>query len=90
MIQTFRRAEGISERRVGETTYLIDSRTNVIHQLNPIGAVIWGQLVDAKSVADLVALLDSAFADIEREVIQRDVEALIDELLDAELIVRCP
>jgi hypothetical protein len=85
---TYRRANHVTKRRVGETTYLIDAHHNTIHQLNPVGAAIWDQLADPTSTGDLVEMLHIAFEDVDYNVIERDAEDLIDELVDAELIVR--
>lgn len=88
MPEIYRRADHVSKRQVGETTYLIDGRRNAIHQLNPVGAAIWDQLVDPKGLEDLVEILHAAFGDVSRKVIERDVRKLIDKLLVVELIAR--
>lgn len=90
MPETYRRAIHVSRRQVGETTYLIDGQRNAIHQLNPIGAAIWDQLVDPKRPEDLVETLHAVFDDVSLKVIERDVQKLIDRLLIAELIARAP
>jgi hypothetical protein len=88
--KTYRPAAYVSKRPVGESAYLIDTRRNNIHQLNAVGAVIWDQLARSQRIDHVIDVLHAAFADIERRVIERDVAALIHELLDAELIVRTP
>ena len=84
----YRRANYVSERKVGKTTYLVDKRRNTIHQLNPIGAAVWSLLDDPKDIEALVRILHSAFDNVRYGVIQRDIEKLIDGLLKAELIAQ--
>lgn len=84
----YRRANYVSERKVGETTYLVDKRRNTIHQLNLVGAAIWHQLDDPKSIGELVRMLHIVFGITKYSVIKQDVEDLIGALLKAELIVR--
>lgn len=89
MTEIYRQGDQISKRKVGETLYLIDTRRNTIHQLNPIGAAVWDQLSRPESIDGLVDMLHVAFADTSRRVIKRDVENLIGELLKMELIIQC-
>jgi hypothetical protein len=89
MTETYRREHQVTKRSVGETIFLVDARRNAIHKLNPIGAVIWDQLNTPRSIEALVDMLHTAFADISRRVIRRDVRNLIAELLEAELIIQC-
>jgi len=84
----YRRANYVSERKVGKTTYLVDKRRNTIHQLNPVGAAVWSLLDDPKDIEALVRILHTAFGNIRYGVIQRDVEKLIDGLLKAQLIAQ--
>ena len=88
MTGTYRRSDDVSDRRVGESTYLIDSRNNAIHRLNAIGAAVWGQLAEAKSSEELVSILHAAFRKVDRKVVEQDVADLIHELLDAGLIAQ--
>lgn len=88
MTATYCRSDHVSERRVGEGTYLIDTRNNTIHRLNPIGAAIWCQLADTMSTEELVAILHAAFRKVDRKVIEQNVADLMHELLDAGLIAQ--
>lgn len=83
---TYRRSGQVADRKVGESTYLIDCGSNTIHRLNAIGAAIWGQLADPKSGEELVTALHSAFRKTDRKIIEQDVADLLHELLDARLI----
>lgn len=86
--ETYRRASGVIKRKVGRTTYLVHVRRDTIHQLNPVGAAIWAQLAAPARYGDLAQALQLEFPDIDRGVIERDLGALFDGLLEAELIVR--
>jgi hypothetical protein len=85
---TYRRSDQVSDHRVGESTYLIDTRSNAIHRLDAIGAALWFQLADTRSIEELVAILHAAFHEVDRKVIEEDVSDLIRELLDAGLITQ--
>lgn len=86
--ETYRRVRTVSTRPMGATTYLVDAQRNAIHQLNPLGAAIWEQLADPKSVEDLAGTVYLAFADTDYRIIEQDVRALLDDLLGAGLISR--
>lgn len=88
LTKTYCQTTNISKRQVGETTYLIHGSHNAIHQLNPVGAVIWDQLAEPKSIDDLIEILHIVFEDIDRNIIARDVKKLIEELVDAKLIIQ--
>ena len=90
MSERYLRSMDVSERRVGDTTYLIDARHNAIHQLDPIGAAIWRQLAGGESLENLIGILHEAYASIDRDVIERDVTDLIGDLLDMGLVERMP
>jgi Coenzyme PQQ synthesis protein D (PqqD) len=86
--ETYWRANAVSTRQVGETTYLVDARHNAIHQLNPLGTAIWEQLAAPRSVGDLARAVHLAFSDTDYSVIEQDIRALLNGLLGAELIAR--
>jgi Coenzyme PQQ synthesis protein D (PqqD) len=85
----YRRASGIVHHEVGVTTFLVDPQRNAIHALNPVGAAVWKQLADLSSRAELAQTLHLAFPGVARRLIERDLAAMLERLLDAGLAVRC-
>jgi hypothetical protein len=86
--ETYRRVSGVIKREVGTTTFLVDTRLDAIHQLDPMGAAVWEQLAEPTSCGELAETLHLAFPDVDCGVIERDLGALFDGLLNAKLIAR--
>jgi hypothetical protein len=81
-----RRKPGISERLVDGDLFLVDGAGQTIYHLNPVGAGLWRLMDGSCGTDEAVALLQQAFPQVEREVIERDVAALVVDLLSRGLL----
>jgi len=66
-------------RNVGETTVLVRLSTNRIYELNASGARIW-ELVGRQMTRDQILSTLSEEFDVERDVLERELDALIASL----------
>ena len=66
-------------RKVGETTVLVRLSTNRIYELNASGARIW-ELVGRQMTRDQILSMLSEEFDVERDVLEREFDALIASL----------
>ncbi len=84
------RRDGISERVVGDEIFLVDGTGQTIYHLNAVGAGLWRLMDGTCGPEDAAAILQEAFPDVERGLIERDVAALTSDLLRRGLLQRDP
>ena len=70
------RQAGISMLQSGDQSFLADRDGAAIYHLNPIGSAIWSLLQDPMSIADIAALLLTAFPELEPARVKQDVRQL--------------
>lgn len=87
--ESFRRVRQVVRRDLGSTAFLVNRQRNTIHHLNAIGAAVWELLIHSVKRDELVRLLHLEFPSVKRGLIEKDVNALLDRLLAAELIAKC-
>jgi Coenzyme PQQ synthesis protein D (PqqD) len=87
--ENYRRVREVVRRDFGPTAILVNRRRNTIHHLNPVGAAVWELLIHSVKRDELVETLHLAFPSVDRAVIEKDVDSLLDRLLAAELIAKC-
>jgi hypothetical protein len=75
----------VRARRVGEETVLLDLGSDRYFALNEVGAEIWAGLERGLDRGEILAALLAAF-DAEEEMVRRDLDALLAELLAEGLI----
>jgi len=80
-------ADGIVFKQVGDEIVLLDFERGIYFGLDPIGARIWQLVAEEKSLAEIVDTLVEEY-DVTREVLERDVAELLDELAAKDLIRR--
>ncbi len=69
----------IAHRIIEGEGFVVDSRTQVLHHLNPVAAALWGWLDGRRTAEDLAALLCEEY-DVDRETAARDVADFLREL----------
>jgi len=74
-------------KAVGSETVLVNLRTNRIYELNRTAARLWTLLDEGSTPADVEDALAREFS-VDREALRLEIEALVEELLDEELLVR--
>ena len=81
----FRPQPDVVSRRLDEQTVLVNLRTNRIFELNRTGARMWELLEEAPSEPQIVTQLLAEF-DVSQDQLEREIRALLDELLEEGLI----
>jgi hypothetical protein len=79
-----RREEPLSANLDGETV-MLDPAEGAYFSLGPVGSRVWALLEDPRSVSEVCRLLLDEF-DIDRQTCRQEVQAFVDQLLDANLI----
>lgn len=64
---------------------VLNTATNRYIGLNESAAIVWKQLVDGHSIDEVVSVMRQTY-DAPEEVIRRDAEAVIQQMLEAGLI----
>lgn len=70
---------------LGEEAAILNTKEGIYYGLDPVGAQIWQLLQTPRKVADIQAVLMREY-DVEPERCQRDLLALLSDLLQAGLI----
>ncbi len=76
---TFRPADHVIAKLVGEELILLDYEEELYFGLDPIGARIWELLADGRTLGETIDALLAEY-DVTREVLAADVEKLVAEL----------
>jgi hypothetical protein len=84
-LETYRRADELPFRTLGEETVVVNTRTREVHVLNGTGSRIWGLLSSARSLAGLVEALEEEFA-LDPTVAMDEVAAFVGDLVDKGLV----
>ena len=69
---------GLMEREVDGEILLLDTESNLIHQLNKTASLIWRKCQDGASAAEIAASLAENF-DVEEDKVRSDVQRAIDQ-----------
>jgi len=83
----YARAPGIAARQVDDSLFAAVPTTNTIHHLDPMAAAVWRALEEPRTLRDLVDLFAAAFPDVEREVLRRDLRAVLGRMGKVGLVV---
>lgn len=81
------RDSSILTRQVGDELVLVDMRRGIYHGLNAVGVQIWERLDGEQPLGQVADELAAQYDGVERETIAADTLALIQALLDNELVV---
>jgi hypothetical protein len=82
----FARVDGVTAERSGDRTVVLDASGRVLSTLSPVGTIVWEALPARGS--ELLECLEEVFPEIDEDLLQRDLELFIDELIAVELITR--
>ncbi len=80
-----RQVNGLMEREVDGEVLLLDTESNLIHQLNRTASFIWRKCQEGLSPGEIAEALAKDF-DVEEDKIQEDVRRAIDRFRALELI----
>ena len=87
--QCFLRNNGIVERRIDDTVFLINPETDTVFYLNPLGTAIWKLLAQPICTAEAATIVQEAFPDVPPKQIADDVSALLNKLYKKNLTLPC-
>jgi hypothetical protein len=76
---------GVMSRQTPEGAVLVDMTSGNCFELNDVGRMLWAELAAARDLASLCESLVATF-DVPREIVERDVVALAEELQRAGLV----
>lgn len=84
---TFTRAPGALTEHVEGKAMVVRPDGSELLTLNPVGTIVWDELAAGADRAALVDAVARRFPAVERSRIERDVDAFLDQLLAAGLVV---
>ena len=78
--------DGVMFNRVGEEIVLLDLDSGMYYGLDAVGGRLWDLITGTATIGEAIdAMLDEY--EVEREVLERDVLKLVDELAEKGLLV---
>jgi hypothetical protein len=86
--ELFSRNPEVTLKIVGQAGFLVDARTNQIHQLNAMGLALWQLLDEPLEFSSAVLVFAGAFPDVSEAQIRGDLSGLLADLMDAGLVHR--
>lgn len=85
-LERFKPSDDVVAREVGGEMVLLDLASGLYFGLNPVGTKVWEKLTDgAATLSELSDAIEDAY-EAPRQVIERDVAALIDQLSEKKLV----
>jgi len=78
---------GVITKEVAQEMVLVDLKRSLYHGLNTVGVQIWKRLDGQKPLSEIVADMQAIHADVEPTTIEGDTLALLQALIDNELVV---
>jgi hypothetical protein len=75
----------VMARQVGDETVILDLASGTYFGLDPVGARIWQMMTECKTLSEICDVLLDEY-DVPREVLERDILRLLQELNTQNLI----
>lgn len=75
----------VMARQVGDETVILDLASGTYYGLDPVGARIWQLMSEGQTLAQVCATMLAEY-EVAREDIERDVLALVNTLVDKQLV----
>ena len=75
----------VMAREVGDETVILDLANGTYYGLDPVGARIWQLMAEGQPLTQVCELMLADF-EVTREVIEHDVLALVQTLLERQLV----
>lgn len=82
---SYKRVSGLPWQIVGENAVIIDPRQNKIHELDPVGTLIWSNLDGDTETPEIAELIDESFSS-EEAMVASDIEEFCETLATEGLV----
>jgi hypothetical protein len=86
----YQQCPGATSETVDGEAVIVDPAGTELITLNPVGSLVWNELREPHETPELVAIVSEHFADVARDVLERDIAAFVQELRDAGLVIDAP
>lgn len=73
-----RLASSIVWRRIGETIFIVDTKKNILYELNETASFIFEKVLEGKREDEIVSEMESIY-EVDKEELEADVKDLINE-----------
>ena len=83
----FVRHHWVTSEQIEHDLFLLDTKLNKIHFLNGTAAIVWEMLGEPVSQSDLVEDFATAFPVVSPGKIRRDIAAVLEKLVDLDIVV---
>ena len=83
----YRRSEQCDQETLDGDLIVMNTESFEVVTLNATAQAVWEVLANPVDIEDIVALFAEGFPDMERDELRDDIEAILQTLLDAELVV---
>lgn len=78
--------QAVSSRQVGEEMVMLDLANGTYYGLDPVGARMWQLLGEGKTLGEVCDLVTGEY-EVTREVAERDLLTLVEDLVSHGLVV---
>lgn len=85
---SYQPAPDVRKHTTADGAFLMNVKSGFCFHLNPVGAMIWSEIAQSCSIANITATLEKAFPMIPPSALGSDLIGFIDRLIAHELIIR--
>ena len=78
--------DGVMFNRIGDEIVILDLDSGTYFGLDPVGSRLWELLSGGAAIGEAIAAMHAEY-DVDRETLERDLNALVDDLKNRKLLV---
>ena len=87
MTARYHRTAPIECEELEDELVVMESESQAVVALNPMGRIVWELIADGASFDHIDAIFREAHPEVDSSVLRRDIQGVLDTLLDAGLIL---
>ena len=87
MTLVYRRAGSFDQEELDDELVVMELESQSIVTLNRTGRLVWEMLEKATTCDEIQALIGDAFPDVDADVVKSDIQAVLDTLVAARLVI---
>ena len=87
MTTTYRRTASFDQETLEDELVVMETESQAVVTLNPTGQMVWEAIAEAATAADVEAVFREAFPGVDPAALGRDVRAVLDTLVAADLAI---